>query len=82
MSNLDINRQKKRLNASLHSAAFAGLPVVVAGFDHQVVHYRQTIFGYSEGLSPDAELWAYMELQAESTESAALRASLGRLLTV
>jgi len=54
MGNLDKNIRKKLWNASLHSAAFAGLPVVVAGFDHQVVHYRQTIFGYSEGHSPDA----------------------------
>lgn len=51
-----------------------GLPVVMAGFNHQGVRYRQTIFGYSDGLSPDAELWAYVELQAESTDSAARRA--------
>ena len=50
-----------------------GLPVVVAGFDHQGVHYRQTIFGHSEGLNPDAELWAYVELQAESIDSAVRR---------
>lgn len=51
-----------------------GLPVVVAAFDHQGVRYRQTAFGHSEGLSPEAGLWAYVELQAESKDPAARRA--------
>jgi hypothetical protein len=50
-----------------------GLPVVVASFDYRGVRYRQTVFCHSEGLSPDAELWAYVELQSESTDPAARR---------
>ena len=52
----------------------SGLPVVTAAFDYQGIHYEQTIFGYSEGLSPDAALWAYVELRAESTDAEARRA--------
>jgi hypothetical protein len=45
-----------------------GVPVVEASFDHEGVRYRQTVFGYSEGLSPDAALCAYVELRADSME--------------
>src|SRR5512141_2601670 len=48
-------------------------PVGVAAFDHAGVAYRQTVFGYSEGLSPDAPLWAFVELRAESTDPAVRR---------
>ena len=51
-----------------------GAPVVEASFDHKGVRYRQTIFGYSEGLSPDAALWAYVELRADRMELAGTRA--------
>lgn len=54
-----------------------GFPVVVAVCDHQGIRYRQTIFGYSEGLSPDAELSAYIELRAESIDPVARRARVG-----
>jgi hypothetical protein len=40
-----------------------GVPMVRAVFEHEGLAYRQTVFGYSEGLSPDAPLWAYIELQ-------------------
>jgi hypothetical protein len=50
-----------------------GLPIVVAVFDHKGVRYTQTVFGHSEGLSPDSELWAYVELRAESLDPAAQR---------
>jgi hypothetical protein len=45
-----------------------GVPVVEASCDHEGVRYRQTVFGYSEGLSPDAALWAYVELRADGLE--------------
>ena len=54
-----------------------GTPVVEALFDHDGVRYRQTVFGYSEGLSPDAALWAFVELRAESTDPAPRRAKVG-----
>ena len=50
-----------------------GVPVVEASFDHEGVRYRETVFGYSEGLSPDAALWAYVELRADMTELAGRR---------
>ena len=42
------------------------LPIVTARFDHDGVEYRQTVFGYSEGLSPDKDLWAFVELEAKN----------------
>jgi hypothetical protein len=46
------------------SKSLEGGLIVVARFHHQGFLYRQRIFGYSEGLSPDAELWAYVMLEA------------------
>ncbi len=43
------------------------LPIVVARFTYDGIEYKQTVFGYSEGLSPDEELWAYVELEAKSS---------------
>lgn len=43
-----------------------GAPVVTAAFEHRGVMWRQTVFGWSEGLGPDAPLWAYVELRAET----------------
>jgi hypothetical protein len=42
-----------------------GAPIVTAEFEHEGATYRQTVFGWSEGLSPDAPLWAYVELRAD-----------------
>ena len=50
-----------------------GAPVVASVFEHDGVVYRQIVFGYSEGLSPDAALWAYVKLQAETADPAARR---------
>ncbi|MEW5902547.1 MAG: hypothetical protein AB1715_13865, partial [Acidobacteriota bacterium] len=43
-----------------------GMPVVLAQFSHEGIRYRQTMFGYAEGMSPEAELWAYVELEAKN----------------
>jgi hypothetical protein len=43
-----------------------GAPVVAAVFDQSGIRFRQTVFGYSEGLSPEAPLWAWIELEAQS----------------
>jgi hypothetical protein len=50
-----------------------GVPVVVARFDQGGVFYQQTVFGFSEGLSPDTALWAYVELRAETADPAVSR---------
>ena len=42
------------------------LPIVVAEFEHQGLRYRQTVFGWSEGLSPDRELWAFLEFEVKN----------------
>jgi len=42
------------------------LPIVLARFEGDGVRYEETIFGYSEGLSPDADLWAYVALEAKT----------------
>lgn len=53
------------------------LPVVVATFRRQDFLFRQTVFGWSEKLSPDAELWAYVSLEVrnlgKSSRAAAIR---------
>lgn len=54
-----------------------GVPVVAAAFTHHGVSYRQTVFGWSEGLSPDAPLWAYVELRAEGKDPAVRRVKVG-----
>ncbi len=50
-----------------------GVPVVRAVFERRGFVYRQTVFGYSEGLSPDAPLWVYVELRTERSEAPADR---------
>jgi hypothetical protein len=54
-----------------------GAPVVTAEFEHKGATYRQTVFGWSEGLSPDAPLWAYIELRAESAAASEPRTKVG-----
>ena len=39
------------------------LPVVVAEFKHDGLVYEQTVFGHSEGMSPDKDLWGYVRLR-------------------
>jgi len=53
-------------------------PVVASVFELGGVLYRQTVFGYSAGLSPDAPLVAFVELRAES-RSADVRQTKVRL---
>lgn len=40
------------------------LPIVVATWEHDGVTYEQTVFGYAEGLSDQAPMWAYVGLSA------------------
>jgi hypothetical protein len=52
------------------------LPIVLARFDHDGLEYRQTVFGYSEGLSPDKDLWAFVELEAKNPGMQAVRTAV------
>jgi hypothetical protein len=52
------------------------LPIVTARFDHDGIEYRQTVFGYSEGLSPDKDLWAYVELEAKNPGAQAVQTAV------
>ena len=52
-------------------------PVVASVFELGGIVYRQTVFGYSEGLSPDNGLWAFVELRAESTNPEVHRTKAG-----
>ncbi len=52
------------------------LPIAVSRFAHGGVEYKETVFGFSEGLSPDKELWVYVELEAKNTTAQARRASI------
>jgi hypothetical protein len=64
----EVGRPPVRFGASpagCRKSLVDGVPVVQALFDHDGLRYRQTVFGYSEGLSPETPLWAYVELQAE-----------------
>jgi hypothetical protein len=49
------------------------LPIVRAHWEHEGVLYTQTVFGWSEGLSPDADLWAYVELEAQNMRTRTVR---------
>jgi hypothetical protein len=42
------------------------LPIVLVRFDRDGVRYEETELGYSESLSPEAELWAYVALEAKA----------------
>ena len=63
--------------AGCRKGLIEGVPVVTALFDHEGVLYRQTVFGYSDGLSPDTPLWAFVELRAESSDSDVRRTKAG-----
>jgi len=39
------------------------LPIVVSAFEHDGLRYEETVLGYSERLSPDADMWGYVRLQ-------------------
>jgi hypothetical protein len=51
------------------------LPVVVAVSDYQDCRWRQTIFGWSEKLIPEADLWAYVSLEVQNQGKRALEAA-------
>ncbi|MGZ7065845.1 MAG: hypothetical protein ACXVI6_05775, partial [Candidatus Aminicenantales bacterium] len=53
------------------------LPIVTARFAHDGIEYQQTVFGYSDGLSPDKELWAFVELEAKNSVLRAREAAVG-----
>jgi hypothetical protein len=59
--------------AGCRKSLVEGAPVVTAEFEHGGATYRQTVFGWSEGLSADTPLWAYVELRAGSVASSELR---------
>lgn len=42
------------------------LPMVIVPFTHDGVEYRQTLFAWSEGMNPDARLWAYVDLEMKN----------------
>ena len=42
------------------------LPVVLASSVSDGLRYRQKVFGWSEGLNPERDLWAYIEFTAEN----------------
>jgi len=46
-----------------------GLPVVVLKFEHEGVHFTAQVFGWSEGMSPDKPLSAYVAVNAEVRKS-------------
>jgi hypothetical protein len=52
--------------AGCRKSLVEGAPVVMALFEQKGATYRQTVFSWSEGLSPDTPLWAYVELRAEA----------------
>lgn len=62
--------------AGCRKSLVEGVPVVAAESERDGVVYRQTVLGWSEGLSPDAPLWAYVEFQAEGRDPAARRAKV------
>lgn len=39
------------------------VPVVTSTWDHDGLQYRETVFGWSEGMRPDAPLWAFVRLE-------------------
>ncbi len=41
-----------------------GLPLVILSFDHDDVHFTARVFGWSEGMSPDKPLSAYVTVVA------------------
>jgi hypothetical protein len=52
------------------------LPIVVASWNHAGLEYEQTVFGHSEGMSVDNELFAYVRLLVNNPASAAKRADI------
>jgi hypothetical protein len=52
------------------------LPIVTARFAHDGIEYKQTVVGYSDGLSPDTELWAYIDLEVKNSAPQAREAAV------
>lgn len=49
------------------------LPVVLARFEHDGIRFTQTVFGSSDGLRPDADLYAFVELAASNPGARAVK---------
>jgi len=54
------------------------LPIVVVPFAHQGVEYRQTLFAWSQGMDPDARLWAYVGLEMKNPTRTPVRVELSQ----
>ena len=52
------------------------LPIVIVPFTYQGVDYRQTLFAWSQGMDPDARLWAYVGLEMKNSTAAPVRVEL------
>ncbi len=52
------------------------LPIVAASYRRDDLLFRQTIFGWSDGLSPDTDLWAYVSLEAQNLKRTAATAAV------
>ncbi len=63
--------------AGCRKSLVEGVPVVTAVFEHEGVRYRQTVFGYSEGLSAETPLWAMVEFGATATDPGVRRIKVG-----
>ena len=63
--------------AGCRKSLVEGVPVVTAVFEHEGIRYRQTVFGYSEGLSAETPLWAMVEFGATATDPGVRRIKVG-----
>jgi hypothetical protein len=63
--------------AGCRKSLVEGVPVVTAVFEHEGIRYRQTVFGYSEGLSAETPLWAIVEFGATATNPGVRRIKVG-----
>jgi hypothetical protein len=63
--------------AGCRKSLVEGVPVVTAVFEHEGIRYRQTVFGYSEGLSAETPLWAIVEFGATATGPGVRRIKVG-----
>lgn len=47
------------------------LPIVVCTFEHDGLAFEQTVLGWSEGMTPDTDLWGYVRLVASGAGAGA-----------
>jgi hypothetical protein len=52
------------------------LPIVVASWSHDGLEYEETVFGHSERMSADTDVFAYVRLLAKNPGTAAKRADV------